>query len=143
RSPSSVHRRRRRALCGCYRVFPLVSIPLASDPHVKGRSTGVDIPAKMVKLGLVLTALAAALSLPAAQGMTSRPGPSGPGGQTPRGHMNAGPDGQITRRVECGRGTRAGAAFTCTLESMSSTRLRANVAVVGGSLRTTWEPLAG
>src|SRR5215831_7994363 len=97
----------------------------------------------MVKLGLVLTALAAVLALPAAQGMTSRPGPSGALEQTLFRQMNSGPDGQITRRVECGRGARAGTAFTCTLESMRSTSLRANVTFVGGSLRTTWEPLAG
>jgi len=97
----------------------------------------------MVKLGLVLTALAAALALPAAQGMTSRPGPSGALEQTILRQMNSGPDGQITRRVDCGRGSRAGAAFTCTLESVTSTRLRANVSFVGGGLRTTWEPLAG
>ena len=97
----------------------------------------------MVKLGLVLTALAAALALPAAQGMTSRPGPSDALEQTLLRQMNSGPNGQITRRVECGRGTRAGTAFTCTLESVRSTRLSVNVEVVGGSLRTTWEPLAG
>jgi hypothetical protein len=69
--------------------------------------------------------------------------PSGAVAQVLLRHMNSGPDGRITRRVACGRGSHAGAAFSCDLVSIGSTTIRANVSLVGGAYRTTWEPLAG
>ena len=73
----------------------------------------------------------------------SRQAPSAGVAKTLLQQINSGPDGHITRNVACGRGSKAGLAFTCDLKSVRSTSIRANVAVVGGTLRTTWEPIKG
>jgi hypothetical protein len=97
----------------------------------------------MVKPSLLITAVAVSIALPAAQGMTSPKAPSAGVAKTLLQQINSGPDGHITRNVACGRGSKAGLAFTCDLKSVRSTSIRANIAVVGGTLRTTWEPIKG
>src|SRR5207237_4679008 len=101
-----------------------------------------SLTSQMIRLCLAATALAVGFALPAAQGMTTTPRPSGAVAQTLLKQINSGPDGRITRRVACGRGTKAGLAYSCDLVSVRSTSIHANVGVVGGTLRTTWEPLA-
>ena len=94
----------------------------------------------MVKLTLVLTVVGA-LALPAAQGMaSSQRVPQRVASKLLR-QMNSGPTGKITRRVTCVPA--AGPTLRCDLESVRSTTLRATVSLVGGTFRTTWEPLAG
>jgi len=96
----------------------------------------------MLKLSFLLAAAAGLLAFPAAQAMTSTPG-SGVVAQGLLQRVNSGPDGRITRRVQCVPGSRAGLAFSCQLESVRSTTIRVDFVVGGGSLRTVWEPLAG
>jgi hypothetical protein len=57
--------------------------------------------------------------------------------------MNSTGYGRITRRVVCARERSPGRAFACRLESVRSTSLDVDVAVVDGGLRTTWHPLKG
>jgi hypothetical protein len=97
----------------------------------------------MVKLSLVLAAIAATAGLGAAQGTTRPKSPSAAFAQQLLRQENSGPDGLITRRVHCGPGSHAGLVFSCQLVSVRSTKLRADLADVGGELRTTWEPIAG
>jgi hypothetical protein len=94
----------------------------------------------MVKLTVVLTAVGA-LALPAAQGMASSQRlPQRVAAQLLR-QMNSGPDGKITRHVTCVPA--GGRTLRCDLESVRATTIRAHVSLVGGTYRTTWEPLAG
>jgi hypothetical protein len=96
----------------------------------------------MIKLTLALVAFVLTLVIPAAYAVTSRP-PSETIAQTLLRQMNSGPDGRITRRVDCALASRAKRMYACTLESVASTRLGVRVAVVDGGLRTTWHALEG
>jgi hypothetical protein len=55
--------------------------------------------------------------------------------------MNSGRSGKITRRVTCV--STDARTMRCDLESTSATTISAKVSLVGGTYRTTWEPLAG
>jgi hypothetical protein len=96
----------------------------------------------MIKLSLALIAFVAILAIPAAFGFSAKPGPKTVA-RSLLTQMNSGPDGRITRLVTCERASQARHTFTCDLESVRSTHLRAGVTVTGGLLRTTWAPLVG
>ena len=96
----------------------------------------------MVKATIALLAAAAALALPAAYAVTSKPS-AATIAQKLLTQANSGPDGTITRRVNCTPSSKAHGPFACELESVRSTSLGARVAVVPGGLRTTWTPLQG
>jgi hypothetical protein len=57
--------------------------------------------------------------------------------------MNSAGYGRITRRVVCASERTPSRGFACRLESVRSTSLDVDVAVVDGGLRTTWYPLKG
>ena len=82
------------------------------------------------------------LALPAAYAAAAKPGRRTVE-QTLLRQMNSTSYGKITRRVVCSRKLAAARTFACRLESVRSTSLDADVAVVDGGLRTTWYPLEG
>jgi hypothetical protein len=95
----------------------------------------------MLKSSLTIAAIVLAVALPASRAVTG-----GPVVRTIPGtilaQMNSSPDGRITRRVACVPELRGKLAFTCELTSVTSSRIRVDVAA-GDGLREIWSPPQG
>jgi hypothetical protein len=95
----------------------------------------------MLKIAALTTAVSLGIAVPATGTLLAKPSRAQVE-QRMLGQMNGGPDGQITKAVQC-RAAGRSAAFDCTAVSVRSSTLNARVVVGSDGLQTTWEPLRG
>ncbi|HEY5058392.1 MAG TPA: hypothetical protein VII51_05190 [Gaiellaceae bacterium] len=95
----------------------------------------------MLKLVALASALGLGIAVPATGALHSKPNRALVEQQVLQ-QLNSGPDGRITRTVHCSAIKRH-FSFSCVAVSTRSSRLDAQVVVVGDGLRTAWSPLQG